>query len=268
MLDFPAHIEIELTNVCQLSCGFCPHHKMKRKQGFMSWNVLERVVKEAKGNAKTCYMHQIGEPLLHKDLIPMINYVSGAGLRTSISTNAMLLDDNMIKALFASRLDELTLALDSLDKETYEKLRVGGDFERVVANIDRCIEMRRLRDSGPSIQLQMILMKENWKEGAAFQQKYALKLDGIGELLVKDFSTFAGHVDDVGSEKTPKRISTCGKLHNSIGINWNGDIVLCCRDYDSFTVVGNVLTDSISDVWHGAEYERYRKEPHEFCVNC
>ena len=263
---FPTHLEIETTNLCQLACPFCPHHKMERKKGIMTWDVLKKTIEEAKGKTKTCYMHQIGEPLIHPNQVDMIKYVHDAGIRVSISTNAMLLDIAMTKRLFNSGLDELTLAIDSLKPETYAKLRVKGDFQRVIRNIDLCLEyaggLTAYRIESPVIEVQVIVTKDNVSEIPAFKAKYEPMLSRIGNgsyLRIKQFSTFAGRVPDMSPEPSKPLRFTCKKLWTHIGIQWNGDMSLCCRDYDSEMIVGNIMNQTIEEVWNSDDYNKLRQ---------
>ena len=260
-MKFPKHIEIEITNHCQLKCVMCPNRVMTRPKGFMSCDILDKILSEAKGRTRSCYMHMIGEPLLHKQLLPMIQKVSSCGIRTSISTNAVLLDEDMAISLLNSPLDELTLALDSMRKEVYERYRVGSDFDTVVENIDRAISLRRgLPNSRTQIEMQLIVMVDNVDDVPEFRAKYMTMLEGIGKLSVKGYSTFAGKVEDLGPDQTPPRRFTCGKLNSSIAVHWNGDLVVCCRDFDGVTVVGNVHQNSILQIFNSDRYNEMRQD--------
>jgi MoaA/NifB/PqqE/SkfB family radical SAM enzyme len=246
---------------------------MKREKGFMSWPVLNKIINFARNRAKTCYMHQIGEPLLHPQLIDMINYVAGADIRTSISTNAMVLTETMAELILKSKLHELTICLDSLDKRTYESLRCGANFDKVLRNIMMFFNKREEIENNLFVEMQLIVMKENVHEVPAFVKWFEPLVGEKGRLNIKGYSTFAGKVDDKAPSQTPSRREKCRKAFNSLGFNWNGDIILCCRDYDSFTVLGNVLQDDLMSVWRGEKLEAIRdgfrkKEYIDFCSNC
>jgi len=258
-LEFPAHLELETTNFCQLACIMCPHRIMKRKKGFMSKETIVKIANEAKGRAKTCYLHMIGEPLLHPRILEYIEVISRAGILTSLSTNAVLLNESMARSLFSSRLDELTLCLDSLNKNTFEHLRVGAKYETVYCNIVNALKLRRTINSSTQVEVQLIVTRYNYIEVEEFKRRFSPLVKGIGRIRVKDFSTFAGKVDDLGVSKTPSRLSKCRKLFNSTAILWNGDVVLCCRDYEGITKVGNVMEKPLIDIWTSNEYIRYRR---------
>ena len=266
MIKFPVHVEFELTNHCNLKCIMCPHHIMKRKKGYMSWDTFKKAVDECRGHVKTTYMHQIGEPLLHQDLINFINYAEEAGIRTSISTNCMLLTEKKAIEILASDLSEIVLCIDSLKPEVFAKIRPGADLKTVFENIIRFIRLRQLLNNKIKVIVQMIAMKENEGEHDHFRKVFSTP--GIDEAQVKEYSTFSGAMSR--DESPPSRLASCSKPYNSLTIQYNGDMVICCRDYEGITKMGNVNEKSIAEVWNGEEYDALRKtfKTSEFCRRC
>ena len=59
-------VYFEITNVCNLSCSFCP--KTKRKKRFVSLSEFEEVAKKLEGKTEYLYLHLMGEPTLHPEL--------------------------------------------------------------------------------------------------------------------------------------------------------------------------------------------------------
>ena len=269
-MSFPSHVEFELTNNCQLSCIMCPHTIMKRQRGYMLWETFKKAVDECKGFVKTSYLHQIGEPLIHPQIIKMIDYAANAGIRTSISTNCLLLDAEMSDRILKSKLTEITLCLDSLNQVVYEKIRVGSNFYKVIKNIEIFLLKKMESKSKIWVQLQMIKMKENQDEWNSFRNFDKASVD---EILVKPYSTFAGNV--VKEEAENKYRLTCKKSFGCLTIQWNGDMVICCRDFDGVTKIGNILTDKIVDIWNGQKYREIRQafidkdyDKLPFCRSC
>ncbi len=261
--NFPSHLEIESTNLCNLSCIMCPHHIMMRKQENMSMTIFDKIIEQSKdNNVMTCYVHMIGEPLLNPNIIDMINRLDSIGICTSISTNGMLLSYSMIKDLLTSKLKELIICLDGINEQTYNKYRTGGNFNSVVKNIDNCILYKKLHLSQvkTDIVVQFINMKENLDQFKIFAETYNSKLKNLGHIHFKDFSTFAGYIPDFGSFATKKRRFKCTKLQTHLAIQSNGDFVICCRDFEGFTKVGNINEITIQEVWHSDFYNQYRSE--------
>ena len=255
------HLEIEITNKCNLACSICPHHQMKREQGFMSWDTLENTMKgiPKDGIKRSCYMHMIGEPLLHPNLIPMIEYVSDHNFFTSISTNGMLLDEKMSKNLLNSKVSEITLALDSLKEKTYNKIRVKGDFKRVRHNIDNFLSLWFTSNKQKKVELQVVVNRLNVDEVNTFKSLYGwLDNETNGKLRIKEYSTFAGKTRGMQpKEITPRRFK-CSKLNNSMAVLWNGDVSICCRASEGECLIGNINKETLGDIWHGKKMANYR----------
>ena len=87
--------------------------------------------------------------------------------------------------------------------------------------------------------------------------------------------TFANtRVDDTYELEIKKEHIFCSKPFYHLGVLWNGDVTLCCMDYDSNLVVGNVRDSSLESVLFGEGAEKLRATmlgeytPCEFCQRC
>jgi MoaA/NifB/PqqE/SkfB family radical SAM enzyme len=244
---------------------------MKRPIGFMSFELLKKIVDEVKGYVETAYLHQIGEPLLHKDIVKHINYTANAGIETSISTNCLLLTEEKSVELLESKLHELTLCIDSLNKKIYDKMREGSDFHKVMWNVSRFLEIAQ--GYNLKITIQLIKTQYNVDEVDIWRQYFSPKVKGLNhEILIKEFSTFANNVDDIGTRIDNVR-KRCMKPFTTMTINYDGKAVLCCRDYDNMTVIGDINKESIKSIWDGELYTYLRKRFKEkdfpdFCKQC
>jgi organic radical activating enzyme len=268
-LDYPQTLFVEPTNFCNIRCSICPYEKMTRRKGNMSWGTLRVIIEESKGQSKVCYFMGFGEPLLHPEIIPMIEYIESEGIAVYLSTNSMLLDEETIHKLFDTELTRLYLPLSSLNKETYEKIRCRADFKTVIKNIENCIRIRKIRRFVKTkVFIVPIAMKETIDEFDEIAEKYRPFLEGIGGVELKSYCTYAGAVEDksVACHKTPPGF--CTMMNYGINIYWNGDVSICCNDYDCFTLVGNVRDKNIKEIWDSVEYENHRFMGNDFCKRC
>ncbi len=277
MNKFPIHMQIEVTNCCQLACLMCPNSSMKRPKGFMSLDTLQRILAETGERTTTCYMHQFGEPLLHPELCKMIQMTEASGIRTSLSTNAVALTPELAHGLYSSGLGEIIISFDSLRKDVYEKYRVGANFEHVLNNINSAIHVRKENPAfRTEVALQMVVMKDTQADVAAFKEYFGPALEGIGHLRFMPYATWAGSVPDFSPTKATPWRNRCKTLIQSICVYWNGDIVLCCHDYDGATKVGNIHETTIESIYNGAVYTKLREDQkanngimtHPFCKDC
>ena len=105
---------------------------------------LPQIIDEIAPWAEAVVLHSWGEPLLHKRIIDMIRYAKERDVWVETSTNAMLLDEEAARKIIDAGLDRIYLSMDGLTKETYEKVRVKGQYERVLGNIERNSVLRSL----------------------------------------------------------------------------------------------------------------------------
>jgi MoaA/NifB/PqqE/SkfB family radical SAM enzyme len=226
---------------------------MKREQGFMAWRTFKKAVNEMRGHAKTSYLHQIGEPLIHPKLTDFIDYANTADIWTSISTNGMLMTEEWVEKILKTELNEIVFCVDSMDAYTHERLRVGADFDLIMLNILRFIHLHAKSNNEMDVVIQMIEMKENLHERENFI-KFWKEFKNV-KPVIKIFSTFAGRIPKEG---VPNRRFKCSKPNTSITIQWNGDVTPCCRDYDGIQIMGNVKNKSIKEIWDGPDYVAFR----------
>ena len=80
---------LEITNVCNLSCAFCP--KTSREPRFVSVEEFAALIEQVPPLTDYVYLHLMGEPLLHPQLGQILALCHRAGLKVSLTTNGTLL---------------------------------------------------------------------------------------------------------------------------------------------------------------------------------
>ncbi|MBI3892151.1 MAG: radical SAM protein, partial [Candidatus Wallbacteria bacterium] len=142
----PTHLWIEPTNACNLKCIHCPTGTgLTRARGSIDFELVERLIAEAAAFRPLVYFHLGGESLLHPQLPEMIALAGRAGLSTAMFTNGTLLDRARGGALLDAGLDWIGFSFDGLDSATFERVRRGANFERVLGNILAFLRQRRER---------------------------------------------------------------------------------------------------------------------------
>ena len=96
-LDYlPVKLWIETTSRCNLSCTLCPNKDLDGEQkGDMDLDLYKKIIDEAKDFVYEVNLFHRGEPLLHPDIIDMIEYAKKSGLKTRIHTNGVLLNEEL-----------------------------------------------------------------------------------------------------------------------------------------------------------------------------
>src|SRR5512139_2133578 len=112
-------LHLELTNRCNFSCEFCPDGKMSRPRGSMEFDLLERVLSDARGVAREIHFHVMGEPALYPRLGEAIRLAGRLGFAPSVTTNGSLLSPGAVADLAACGLRHLTVSVQTPDPDSF-----------------------------------------------------------------------------------------------------------------------------------------------------
>lgn len=254
----PLEIGIEVTNVCNLRCLMCPYSEMVSKktrlQRRMSYALFKKIIDEIASFAELIYLHGLGEPLLHPQIFKFINYAKEMDIRVGISTNAMLLDKKRSKKLLDSGIDYVILAMDGATKETYEKIRVGGNFEQVEANIKNFLQMKKERKKKPFVVIQFIAMPENEKEADLFLTRWQGKEADVVRIKPKIA------LKDKDKKDRAKNVPYCFHVFRQLNIYSDGTVIPCCEDVHGRYPLGNVKKESLKELWNSSKMQNLRKK--------
>ncbi len=163
----PYIVVLDPTNVCNLKCPICPttRGELLQSAGRISVQDFRAFVDRIAAQTYRLILYNWGEPFLHRQIIKMIGYAHQKKMSTSISSNLNLLPREGAEALVLSGLDDLIVSCDGLSQETYERYRVGGELEKLVANMDAIsAAKKKLGRSNPNIEFQFLVFEHNEHE--------------------------------------------------------------------------------------------------------
>ncbi len=116
-------LHIEVTNVCNFKCEFCPDAIMNRKRGNMDLALLEKILDDVANNsiARIITFHLMGEPLIYPHIFEAIEMAVKKGLQLHLTTNGstFALKSDHIERLIASRIPKVTISLQTPDPVTF-----------------------------------------------------------------------------------------------------------------------------------------------------
>ena len=266
LLPFPQNVHVEMTNKCNLHCIMCPIDQQTRKKGFMAFETFEKIIKQCKGqfSIEKMALMGLGEPFLHPEIIPMSRYAKDHGIpHVFTSTNATFLNETMAEEIITkSGFDLISFSMDGATKETYEKIRVNSNFDRVQKNILNFLEIRKkCKKKKPRVNMQILVMRETHREVDQFVLFWNEKLESQDTIFIRDVDTFGGQVEDHRTEcQLPKikRIA-CIQLWRDFAISWDGMATVCCKDVLYQLKVANIFENSIVEIWKSQRWERIRQ---------
>jgi MoaA/NifB/PqqE/SkfB family radical SAM enzyme len=257
--SFPRRVNIELTNYCNQRCTLCPRQGFTRPLGFMDRTVYERVARECADHQSKLWLHFLGEPLLHRDVVGMIRFAKDAGVRdVGLSTNAVTLRGALADELIASGLDRLECSVDADDRADYVAMRGRDHFARVIRNVREFL--LRKRGLGAERPLTSVQFMRTAAVEASLPQLVAAWRPFLGP---RDFvmtivpASFAGAIDVRPAAAAAR--SPCHWLFSSLMVLQDGTVTMCGADWDAQAPLGNVHDRRIADLWNGDELARRRR---------
>lgn len=289
LIGLPPLLMVEPTSFCNLACPLCPSGKgtLKRNRDYLDFGLFKQVIDQVKDKTIMLLLWNQGEPFLNRELPEMIKYAKENGLITVTSTNMNLLHD--LESLVQSGLDNLIVSLDGASQETYNKYRINGDFQRVLANTRKLSEAKkRLNSKTPYISWQFIIMKHNEHEIDAI--KKLAQTSGVDQLIFKTVQIYDEKDIDLflptnekyrrykitkdGFILKKKLDNRCRRIFTQPVVNCDGELAICCYDKDNEFKVGNLRDYPLKSLWKGREMNRWRnlilndRKSVDICLNC
>ena len=258
--NFPVHLCIEPTSVCNLRCIMCfqldkTFSANKEFIGFMDWNLFTKVVDQAAENdCQAITLASRGEPTLHKDFGKMLEYIYKKGIMdVKINTNATRLTEKLCHQILQSKIATVTLSVDACNPETYEAIRVGGKFEQVLKNIKMFKRIRENEYVGSQTKTRIagvaVKKTQSPKEMFNFWSQYVDQVT-----IRKEIPRW-----DTYNNKTHNELGVCNLLFERIYVWFDGICSPCDFDYKAELRFGNANSDLISDIWLGESYQKIRQ---------
>ena len=273
---YPVRFWIEPTSYCNLRCIMCPNKELKKEEkGYLDLELFKKIIDEIKDFAFEIHLLHRGESLLHPDFFKMIRYAHEAGLTTKFHTNGTLLNEERSYQLIESGLDQFSFSFDGFDKETYEKIRIGGNFDKVVSNIIQFLEIKKkLKRKKPFTIIELINFPEIYGRNAKEKRKKFLsKFKGLplNRIDIREMHNWAGLVEKTQNSKliiqkskiknqNSKNFSPCTFLWQALIIFWDGSVVPCTQDFHGYYTLGNVKDSSIKEIWNNEKMVNLRKK--------
>ncbi len=158
-MNTPYMIDWAITNRCNLNCLHC--RGMAKEE--LNRGVVLKVAEEIPLLKPRWVIIEGGEPLLCKELFEIIELIHRGGIKVYLISNGMLLDENVARRLAGLSVN-LMISIDGANKEDYEKIRKGANFQRLRESVAIADEYNIL-DSCP-----VTVGKHNYEEiGSLFR---------------------------------------------------------------------------------------------------
>jgi radical SAM protein with 4Fe4S-binding SPASM domain len=279
-LDSPLSLHIQTQSFCNGRCSMCPYPTVSRKlaQGQMEWALFQKIADEAAVEPQLAsFLFELhNEPLLDKRTFDCIKYIKSINPKKSCSivTNGELLDRFSLDEIIDSNLDLLIVSLNAHSQEVYERINIGLDYERVMKNIARLLSNQTTRRK---LGLSFVATEQNaheLPEAIGYWRKQGVRIRVIAEIANRagTLESYENLRLKTGYRRTPilsrlwrrlmtnlSRVTGCHLPFTQMNVLFNGDVIICCHDWNRATVVGNVKTSSLREVWNSPRMNEVRR---------
>lgn len=169
MPALPRFIQIEPVGECNLRCRMCPvqFRRDGRPYGPPAFIDVELFISilDQFPDLRELQLQGLGEPLMHPRFFEMVEIAASRGIDVAVNTNLSFMTERNAEACVTSGLARLHASLDGATPETYERIRVRGNYAKAVRNLQRVLAARRrLRSRTPLVELVAVAMRENIHE--------------------------------------------------------------------------------------------------------
>ena len=273
-------IYIEITNICNLNCSFCP--KNSRPKKFMTVDEFDVITNEISPLTNVICLHLMGEPLLHPHIKEIFEIANKKNLKVYLTTNGTLIKQNLdlLKSGCAKRISvslhsfEANNNSNSLDEYLSDVL---FSCKEIADNSPTCIEFRLWNESGDENAnnrlnnniIEQINKTFNSNLVADNLQHHTSITDKI---YISFADVFEWPIDTENKEKNS--VKFCYGLRSHFGILCDGTVVACCLDSEGKLALGNIFESTITDILNTSRAQNIykgfmeRNTTEEFCKSC
>ncbi len=145
--QWPLEVFIEVSNLCDLQCAMCHTFSAlnpkrfniisNRHRGFFNTDLIERRMGKALEHALVVHAFGYGEPTLHPEFTRLLEILDKYEVMVDFFTHGMHLDEELCEDLVNKRISKITVSFSGSNREDYENIYIGGEFDKVLAGIQR-----------------------------------------------------------------------------------------------------------------------------------
>ena len=262
-------VYLEITNVCNLKCDFCP--ETKRKAEFMSKAAFEQILDQIKPFTDYIYLHVKGEPLLHPNLGEFLDISYEKGFKVNMTTNGTLIDQIADVLISKPAVRQINFSLHSVDRNQ-KKICKDEYIDSILRFSNRAIAESNIIISLRLWNLDKALVKDDQRKRNAdiilkIEENFKLPYHIQGNLSETKALKIGNRVylnqdcefkwPDLKEEEDFTE-GSCYGLRNQVAILVNGTVVPCCLDGEGIINLGNIFECNFSDIVHGKRAENIR----------
>ena len=261
---FPKMVIVNTSYVCNAKCIHCTHNldnssrEIVGEQKYVDETVFKKLADECGPHGAMIRITGTGEPLMHRNLLELIKYAKDRGCKVSMITNGSQLTKKRVDFLLDIEIDGIEISIDACSKSTYEKIRVGLDFDKLVSKIEYLREQRDARNKQTNLIGSFVEQTANRHERDIAEEFW------VPRYLVKWQSRVWLQYGKMEASSDRRNLmpvrEPCPYPFERINMDSKGHFHLCAFDIDHETDYGCILDRSVAEIWRDARIDEIRKQ--------
>jgi radical SAM protein with 4Fe4S-binding SPASM domain len=274
--ELPSIYQIEVMSRCNFKCQFCQtgiRDTPYSGDAYIDDALFKTIVERDLDGSSFIELQFRGEPTLNKRLNEYVQLLKKK-VFVGFSTHGNLLHQkHVLDAALNSHY--VTISVDAGTPELYEQYRLGGNWDRLILNINLVLDYRGI-SFFPVIDFQFIEF-DGFEEQINTFKKVAKEfgwMSSNGEFYLSRKSTRIRTVKDTQANTLNRRFTElCTNPWYSVSIKANGAVVPCCMAFNDEPdmVYGNLHEQSLKDIWNSDKVKEFRikhREDHDLPMTC
>jgi radical SAM protein with 4Fe4S-binding SPASM domain len=258
--ELPDTFYIEIVLQCNLRCQICPMQDISRKMPdrkplLMNLELFNEILNQISDRPRTLLLTIFGEPLLHPRLMDFIKRAKEKKHQVTLVTNGTLLNRETAKELISLKTDKITFSIDGCKKETYESIRKGADYDRVIENLKYLSWLNEQSGNPMTIDINYVVSPQTANETVDFFTKYK---QYVSEIHFIPMHNWGGKLD--GKRPIVFKRYPCIFLWTIFHISPEGNVMLCCNDFELESGLPNIKDKPCLGIWN--DEIKYFREQH------
>jgi MoaA/NifB/PqqE/SkfB family radical SAM enzyme len=259
--DYPTGLIVDIHDYCNANCRICPYGELKNKlkQGKMEWSLYAKIVDDF-----SCLMKQyafqggmtycnMGEPFIFNDLEIYTSYAQEKGVAVYLNTNASLMTPNKIDRLLASGFQgAFNISFHGASPQVYEYIMRIPIYDSL-NNIEYLFKVY------PKDKISFNVINYQWPKGE--EEKIRKLFEKWDVPLHINYPISRANLV-LKKNNHIRRLAGCGtdRVLYQMVVCHDGNVLLCCNDMARREIVGNLINNSIQEVWNGEIFQQRLSE--------
>lgn len=215
-------VHIELTNICDFNCVFCPKSEMERPPGYMDTGLAKRIISEIGDNgiAEKITFHVMGEPTLHPDFFEILSYARDNGIKVGLTTNGGGLGGEAGRRLLDYNLYQMDVSLQTPDARSFGLRKARAlTFDSYLDGI--LSFFRDYRSRWPETIFKFRFLNTRFAKRSLEDRKGPVRVISSTEELRETFRVWAGRIYDLIGAGEEVRQEAFRRIGDLVSFKWN-----------------------------------------------